>query len=91
MNIFEEIPPSVDARTEDLSTETVHGDIELVISKLRAVGLNQVLVADLSIKELPISVVRVIVPGCEGYMFETYTPGYRAKTTLTSQQDAVNK
>jgi ribosomal protein S12 methylthiotransferase accessory factor len=80
MNIFDEIPPSVDARTEDLSTETVHGDIELIISKLKSVGLNQVLVADLSIKELPISVVRVIVPGCEGYMFETYTPGYRAKT-----------
>jgi ribosomal protein S12 methylthiotransferase accessory factor len=81
MVIFDEVPPSVDARERvDQSTDSVHGDIELIISKLQKAGLNQVLLADLSTPSVPISVVRVIVPGLEGYMFENYTPGYRAKT-----------
>jgi len=35
-------------------------------------------VVDLSKPDLPISVVKVVVPGLEGYMFDFYTPGRRA-------------
>lgn len=77
------IKPTVDAQSRfSEATPTFEGDIQLLLKKLVRVGLTQVLVADLTVPEVGINVVRVIVPGLEGYRFETYTPGERAQAFL---------
>ncbi|HEX6508077.1 MAG TPA: YcaO-like family protein, partial [Chloroflexota bacterium] len=53
-------------------------DIDLLLGRLQQAGLSQVIVFDLSRPDFPFSVVRVVVPGLEGHMFEYYTPGRRA-------------
>jgi ribosomal protein S12 methylthiotransferase accessory factor len=49
-----------------------------LVARLRAAGLEQVIIAELTRPDIGIPVVRVIVPGLEGYMFESYAPGPRA-------------
>ena len=48
------------------------------IHKLRSVGLEQVLVFPLAPETDKIQVVRVLVPGAEGYIVSSYSPGDRA-------------
>ncbi|MEO5358278.1 MAG: YcaO-like family protein [Nitrospirae bacterium YQR-1] len=60
------------------STDTIEGDIQLCIKNLKLAGLNRIIVFDITRPDMEISVVRVVVPGAEGYMFRHYTPGYRA-------------
>lgn len=70
-------------RCEDRPSEatlTFEGDTHIALEKLRKAGLRQAIVVDLSRPGLPIRVVKVMVPGLEGYMFDFYTPGRRAKT-----------
>ncbi len=62
----------------NLSQPTFEEDIALILKLLQNVGLNHVIVVDLSPEDLPVSVVRVVVPGLEGYMFSHYHPGERA-------------
>jgi len=50
----------------DLATDTIDGDIEVALEKLRQV-VNQVIVVDLTREEIGIPVVRVIIPGFEVY------------------------
>lgn len=70
---------STDAnRHESAATASFHDDIHAIIGRLRAVGLDSVIVVDLTDEDLQIPVVRVIVPGLEGYMFDYYHPGKRA-------------
>lgn len=69
-------PPG--ATTASRATDSFEGDIALVVERLRAAGIDQVLVADLTHAEIDIPVARVIVPGLEGYMFDHYAPGPRA-------------
>jgi len=72
--------PTVDARERrSQATATFEGDIRLVIERLRAVGLDQVIVVDLTHPEFPIRAVKVIVPGLESYLFDHYEPGQRAR------------
>jgi ribosomal protein S12 methylthiotransferase accessory factor len=47
----------------DASGATAADDVVILVSRLRSVGLSQILIADLSREELPINVVRVLVPG----------------------------
>jgi ribosomal protein S12 methylthiotransferase accessory factor len=69
---FDKVPSS--------TAETVEGDIARVIADLRAIGIDHVLAVDLSRPGLPVSVVRVIVPGLEGPTESPwYTPGARAR------------
>ncbi len=76
---LEEIPASLDAtELHSTSTPTFEGDVATMIEGLRAAGLDRVIVFDLSRPELPVAVVRVIVPGLEGYVFDYYRPGRRA-------------
>lgn len=79
MNMLETMEPTVDAR-EWISeaSPTFEGDTLLAVEKLRAAGLSKVLVCDLSRDDFPINVVKVVVPGLEGYTFENYQPGPRA-------------
>ena len=60
------------------ATATFHGDIQVALAKLVAVGLDQVVVFDLRKEDSPVHVVKVVVPGLEGYMFDFYAPGRRA-------------
>lgn len=60
------------------ATESFEGDVGCLLDRLRHIGCNQVVVFELTAPDCPISVVRVIVPGLEGYMSEYYTPGARA-------------
>lgn len=60
------------------ATGSFEGDIGALLSKLARVGLHQVLVVDLTRAEHGIPVVRVIVPGLEGYHSPFYAPGKRA-------------
>jgi YcaO-like protein with predicted kinase domain len=48
------------------STDTIEDDVRVVLRRLEARGLHQVVVVDLSTSAMPVSFVRVIVPGLEG-------------------------
>ena len=50
----------------DLATNTIDGDIEVALEKLRRV-VSRVIVVDLTREEIGIPVVRVIIPGFEVY------------------------
>jgi ribosomal protein S12 methylthiotransferase accessory factor len=79
MGLLDFLEPTVDARdrTSD-ATPTFEGDTLLAVERLRAAGLSKVLVVDLSRDDFPVNVVKVVVPGLEGYTFENYQPGPRA-------------
>ncbi len=62
----------------NLSQPTFEEDIALILELLQNAGLNHVIVVDLSPEDFPVSVIRVVVPGLEGYMFSHYQPGKRA-------------
>lgn len=63
----------------DLSTGSILGDVEAIMGRLAAAGMPRVLVKRHTAPTDPVQVVRVIVPGLEGYRFEQYTPGPRAR------------
>ncbi len=67
------------------STSTFEGDINLIINKLQKVGINQVIAEDLTLENFDISVVRAVVPGLEGYLFNYYQPGKRAQGFMALQ------
>src|SRR5207247_9492544 len=84
---MQSITASVDARHRvSEATPTFEGDTNVALKKLQRAGLHQAIVVDLSRSELPINVVKVVVPGLEGYMFDFYTPGHRAKAFLQRRQ-----
>lgn len=56
--------------------------INYCIDKLRSVGLEQVLVFPLVPETNKIQVVRVLVPGAEGYIVSSYNPDVRALSYL---------
>jgi ribosomal protein S12 methylthiotransferase accessory factor len=66
------------------SAETLHEDVSWELSRLRAVGVEQVAVVDLSLPEFQIPVVRVLIPGLEGmHDAPGFTPGARARARFT--------
>ena len=77
---FDEVP------THD--SETFEGDVAWVGERLRAVGLNEAVVVDLSKPELGVPVVRVVVPGLEAlHELPGYTPGPRARAVLAGRAE----
>lgn len=59
--------------------ETFEDDIGWLLARLDSAGLDQVLVVDLTRPEFGIPVVRVVVPGLEGFsLAPSYSPGARA-------------
>jgi ribosomal protein S12 methylthiotransferase accessory factor len=79
--VLESQPAEVDVSARrSQATTTFEGDVGVVIEKLRRVGLDQVIVVDLTHEEVGIPVARVIVPGLEGcVLLQNYAPGARAK------------
>lgn len=62
--------------------DTFEEDIHEVISRLKAHGVNQILVKDLTLEEIKdhVTVIRVIVPGLDGPSeLPNYGPGNRAR------------
>lgn len=78
----------VDAkRHESIVNDTFEDDINLCIEKLKNIGLNQVIVVDLTMKDCNFHVVRAVVPGLEGVEdLIYYTPGKRAKEFLKGKK-----
>jgi ribosomal protein S12 methylthiotransferase accessory factor len=74
------------ARDLEAPPDPDHG-IFYLVERLRRAGLVQVIVADLTVPEIGIPAVRVIVPGLEGYVFESYSPGLRARRIDTAEEN----
>jgi ribosomal protein S12 methylthiotransferase accessory factor len=65
---------------------TFEEDCATLLERVRGVGLERVIVVDLTPSGFPVSVVRVVVPGLEGYTFPHYTPGLRG---LAAQREGL--
>ena len=60
-------PPTRELSTQSLATTSFEGDIEVIVKRLGDHGLNQVIAVDITPKDWPVAVYRVLVPGLEGY------------------------
>jgi ribosomal protein S12 methylthiotransferase accessory factor len=59
---------------------TFEEDCTTMLARIRAVGIEHAVVVELSPPDLPVSVVRVVTPGLEGYSsFSHYGPGPRGR------------
>jgi ribosomal protein S12 methylthiotransferase accessory factor len=68
------------------ATVTFAGDIAICLKKLQQIGLDQVIVFELTEPDSDLMVVKLIVPGLEGFMNRYYTPGPRAKAYFKRQK-----
>lgn len=66
----------------DESTGSLIADVEKLVAMLNGRGLGQVLLYRYTNVHDPVQVVRVVVPGLEGYMFSNYVPGPRAQAVI---------
>jgi ribosomal protein S12 methylthiotransferase accessory factor YcaO len=69
-------------RFSEVSTffnEDIMDDIKLILSRLKSVGLSQVIIVDLTNPEIGIPVVRAIVPGLETFKITKSVMGMRAR------------
>lgn len=74
-------PPAEELRARPThSTGSVEGDIEWIASRLQRAGFDRLLVLRHTRPDEPVQVVRVFVPGLEGYPFSYAAPGRRAQT-----------
>lgn len=78
-------PPTRELPTQSLATSSFEGDIEVILARLQENGLNQAIVVDLTPKDWPVAVFRVLVPGLEGY-YRFNNPGPRALDFLEQLQ-----
>ena len=84
---FESYPATVDAsKRSSETTDTFEDDIALILAKLESAGCQQVIVLDLTPLSWKISVVRVIVPGLEGYRSHDYRTKHRAAAFVRAKQ-----
>ena len=60
--------------------ENILDDINLILSRLKNVGLNQVINVDLAKPDIGIPVVRAIVPGLETFKITKSVMGMRARS-----------
>jgi ribosomal protein S12 methylthiotransferase accessory factor len=66
-------------------SDTIGADIAWSLERLRAVGVDQVVVVDLTLEQFQIPVVRVVIPGLEGAYkgsHSDYAPGPRARAVM---------
>jgi ribosomal protein S12 methylthiotransferase accessory factor len=73
------------ADVPSFESPSLEGDLRWMLARLRSVGIDQVVVVDLTREAIGVPVVRVIVPGLEGVMEEEhgdYAPGRRARRCL---------
>jgi ribosomal protein S12 methylthiotransferase accessory factor len=78
------------SNTTDLGTGSVEGDLAAACSMLVNAGFDQVVVIRHTSPDEPVQVVRVIIPGLEGYMFSYAAVGQRGQAWQdTFAQEAV--
>ncbi|WP_169727886.1 YcaO-like family protein [Desulfovibrio inopinatus] len=64
---LDSMPEIVSPKTwQDCATDTFHGDLDIYIQRMQAVGVERVLLFDMSRPGLKTKVVRAIAPGLEG-------------------------
>jgi len=79
------VPEQSFGEVPSYESDTLWDDIAWTLDRLRAIGMNQVVVVDLGQDRFRIPVVRVVIPGLEGvYKGEhsDYVPGARARAIL---------
>jgi len=63
----------------DTVNDTFNADVDWVLQRLKAVGVDEVICVDLTRDDFDLPVVRIVVPGLEGPDdFDGYVPGERA-------------
>lgn len=65
--------------------DDIYDDVQSMISKLRARGLDRVIAVDLTRSDVDIPTVRMIVPGMETYCFDKTRMGKRAMKALADE------
>jgi ribosomal protein S12 methylthiotransferase accessory factor len=84
---IEALPPTLDARARaSLATSSFEGDVRVALDRLRAVGVDQALVFDLTLPGFDVSAVRVLILGLEAPESELCVPGARARAFVKSRQ-----
>lgn len=84
---LEEVSPRSFADVPDLTTETIEQDVTHGLDRLRAVGIQEAVVVELGRKDVGVPVVRVVVPGLEGWheKAEACAPGPRLRALMESR------
>ncbi len=68
--------------------DTLNEDLDELLGRLRAVGIENVVAVDLTRPDIEIPTVKVVIPGLEYYsLFIGYTPGPRALARRAQQQE----
>jgi len=68
------------ARSDDSEFDSFESEVAWLVARLKAIGLRQVILVDLTRPEFGLPVVRVVVPGLEGSDHHAhYVPGRRAQ------------
>jgi ribosomal protein S12 methylthiotransferase accessory factor len=75
---FERLESVAAPEVPDASSATFHGDVATMLNRLVERGFERVVVRALPAEHLDVSVVRVFVPGLEGYRFPWIDTGSRA-------------
>ena len=75
------------AEVPSLAGDSFDADLQGMLQRLRAVGIEEVVSVELSRPEIGIPVVRIVVPGLEGmHTKANYTPGARAQARLAADR-----
>jgi thioglycine synthase len=67
------------SKIKSYCNEDILADIKLILSNLKSVGINSVVIVDLTNPDINIPVVRAIVPGLETFKITKSIIGWRAK------------
>jgi ribosomal protein S12 methylthiotransferase accessory factor len=77
----ERVAPDTTARVcQSSAAATFEEDCATLLQRLAGVGIEHAVVVELTTPDFDVSVVRVVVPGLEGYSsFAHYAPGLRGQ------------
>jgi YcaO-like protein with predicted kinase domain len=82
-------PPSMRLRDiPSLATDRFEDDVQVLLDRVRAVGIEQVVVVDLTRDDLGIPVARVLAPGLEA---PGSIPGARARAAMAAAAEATDE
>ncbi|WP_027185210.1 YcaO-like family protein [Desulfovibrio inopinatus] len=85
---LEDAPEMASPRAwSDCSTDSFHGDLNICLHRLQSVGVERVLLFDMTLPGMQTCVVRALTPGLEGlYEFSFCRFGKRSKQYANGQQ-----
>jgi len=77
------------ASISSLSTHSLNEDLDILMSQLKSVGVNDVIRADLMHEKFNIPVVKMVIPGLEsGSLMRGYSPGKRVQAFITKNKSS---